>query len=123
MVLSTSFETYSLMKGNNEKTSKFRQLLQSFSIIASNRLLFEKNTRFASLDTIRLLLIINVYVLHIYLFTSTIGIISLKNIYNSVPKRLLFDNKYFFVRNNQIVVIIVIKSIVIDQSNNHCSSQ
>ncbi len=77
--------------------------MASFSLITNTRSLFEKNTRFASLDTIRLLLIINVFIVHQYLLPSVIGLNTLKNIYKSVPIKLLNENKYFFVRNPQIV--------------------
>ncbi len=86
-----------------EKISKFKEFMVSFSLITNTRSLFEKNTRFASLDTIKLLLIINVFIVHQYLFTSLIGLNTLKNIYKSVPIKLLNENKYFFVRSPQIV--------------------
>jgi hypothetical protein len=90
-----------------EKISKFKEFMVSFSLITNTRSLFEKNTRFASLDTIKLLLIINVFIVHQYLFTSLIGLNTLKNIYKSVPIKLLNENKYFFVRSPQIVDAII----------------
>jgi hypothetical protein len=109
VILSTVYEVF---KGKNDlnsenkslgKISKFKEFMVSFSLITNTRSLFEKNTRFASLDTIRLLLIINVFIVHQYLFTSVVGLNTLKNIYKSVPIKLLNENKYFFVRSPQIV--------------------
>jgi hypothetical protein len=109
VVLSTVYEVF---KGKNDlnsekrslgKISKFREFMVSFSLITNTCSLFKKNTRFASLDTIRLLLIINVFIVHQYLFTSVIGLNTLKNFYKSVPIKLFNENKYFFVRSPQIV--------------------
>jgi hypothetical protein len=109
VVLSTVYEVF---KGKNDlnsenrslgKISKFREFMVSFSLITNTHSLFKKNTRFASLDTIRLLLIINVFIVHLYLFTSVIGLNTLKNFYKSVPIKLFNENKYFFVRSPQIV--------------------
>ncbi len=113
MILSTVYEVF---KGKNDlnsenkslgKISKFKEFMVSFSLITNTRSLFEKNTRFASLDTIRLLLIINVFIVHQYLFTSVIGLNTLKDIFKSVPTKLLNENKYFFVRSPQIVDAII----------------
>jgi len=113
VILSTVYEVF---KGKNDlnsenksigKISKFKEFMVSFSLITNTRSLFEKNTRFASLDTIRLLLIINVFIVHQYLFTSVIGLNTLKDIFKSVPTKLLNENKYFFVRSPQIVDAII----------------
>lgn len=109
MILSTVYEVFKEKNDLNSenkslgKISKFGELMVSFSLITNTRSLFEKNTRFASLDTIRLLLIINVFIVHQYLFTTVIGLNTLKNIYKSVPMKLFNENKYFFVRSPQIV--------------------
>jgi hypothetical protein len=78
------------MKGNNE-------FLLSFSLIRNTRLLFASNKRFEAIDTIRLFLLINVHISHIYWFTATFGLLTLKKTISFMPK-LFSDNKYVFVR-------------------------
>ncbi len=109
-LLSTGFDIYLnyfspkiVEKFGSTKTYS-RQLLISFSIITNTRSLFAtSNARFAALDTIRLLIIINVYIIHIYNFTASFGIIGLKKILTSTPSKLLHYNRYFFLRSPQII--------------------
>jgi peptidoglycan/LPS O-acetylase OafA/YrhL len=82
--------------GNNE-------LLLSFSIIRNTRSLFASNKRFEALDTIRLFLIISVHIAHIYLFTATYGLVTLKKAILNTPK-IFFDNRYVFVRNTPTIM-------------------
>ncbi len=90
-------ENFSLItKGNNE-------LLLSFSIIRNTRSLFTSNKRFEALDTMKLFLIINVHIAHIYLFTATYGLDTLKKTFLVIPK-LFYDNRYVFVRNTQTIM-------------------
>jgi hypothetical protein len=78
------------------------ELLLSFSLIRNTRKLFETNKRFEALDTIRLFLIINVHIAHIYVFTASVGLLTLKkNI--SVTAKIFNDNKYIFVKNTIII--------------------
>jgi hypothetical protein len=86
----------SITKGNNE-------LLLSFSIIRNTRSLFASNKRFEALDTVRLLLIINVHIAHIYMYTATYGLVTLKKAI-SVTSKLLSDNRYIFVRNTPTIM-------------------
>ncbi len=85
-----------ITKGNNE-------LLLSFSLIRNTRKLFETNKRFEALDTIRLFLIINVHIAHIYAFTTTLGIVTLKKIYSEILPKIYTDNRYIFARNTLII--------------------
>jgi hypothetical protein len=85
-----------ITKGNNE-------LLLSFSIIRNTRSLFASNKRFEALDTMKLFLIINVHIAHIYLITATFGLVTLKKT-NLVTPKIFFDNRYVFVRNTQTLM-------------------
>jgi hypothetical protein len=83
-------------KGNNE-------LLLSFSLIRNTRSLFTANKRFEALDTIRLFLIINVHILHIFTFTTSLGAATLKNLHSEVLLKIYTDNRYVFARNSIII--------------------
>ncbi len=85
----------SITKGNNE-------LLLSFSIIRNTRSLFASKTTFEALDTMKLFLIINVHIAHIYTFTTSLGFLTLKKNF-SVTVKLFYDNKYIFMRNTIII--------------------
>ncbi len=75
----------------------------SFSLIRNTRKLFETNKRFEALDTIRLFLIINVHIAHIYSFTTTLGMATLKKIYSEILPKVYNDNRYVFARNTLII--------------------
>jgi hypothetical protein len=85
-----------ITKGNNE-------LLLSFSIIRNTQSLFESNKRFEALDTMKLFLIINVHIAHIYIFTTSYGFLTLKKNISVTPK-LFYENKYVFVRNTSTIM-------------------
>jgi hypothetical protein len=86
-----------ITKGNNE-------LLLSFSIIRNTQSLFESNKRFEALDTMKLFLIINVHIAHIYLFTATFGLVTLKKTITEITPKLFYDNRYVFVRNTSSIM-------------------
>jgi len=112
VILSTGFEIYNNQKELDipEKVSKpstnNNDLWLSFSIIKNTRSIFVKNTKFAALDTIRLLVIINVHILHLYALTTLMGVVSLKKIFSEVIFKVYEDNKYIFVRNPIILDIL-----------------
>ncbi len=74
-------------------------LMFSFSLIKNPRSLFAPNTKFAALDTLRLILIIHVHVTHFYNYASTIGAINLKKLLTEVFQKMFNDNRYVFGRN------------------------
>ncbi len=86
-----------ISKGNNE-------LLLSFSIIRNTQSLFVSNKRFEALDTMKLFLIINVHIAHIYLFTATFGLVTLKKTITEITPKLFYDNRYVFVRNTSSIM-------------------
>lgn len=87
-----------------ENWSRSQQIFVSFSIFKNTRTLFaESSQRIAAIDTIRLLFIINVYVVHEYILPQMLSYIALNRISSSVAHKLLYDNRYFFVRNQQII--------------------
>jgi hypothetical protein len=85
-----------IAKGNNE-------LLLSFSLIRNTRSLFTINKRFEALDTIRLFLIINVHITHIYGVSTFIGLLTLKKTITEITPKLFNDNRYVFARNTIIL--------------------
>lgn len=110
VILSTGFDIYEkrskLLEINekiSEKSPEIKNLFRSFSIIRNTRSLFAKNTKFAALDTFRLLIIINVHIGHLYSVTTTLGIISLKKVFSEIIYTIYEDNRYIFVRNPLIM--------------------
>ncbi len=79
------------------------ELLLSFSLIRNTRSLFTTNNRFEALDTIRLFLIINVHIAHIYLFTVSIGLLTIKRSITEITPKMFNDYRYVFVRNSIII--------------------
>ncbi len=109
VILSTSLE---ILKNQNKlqilekfslQTKGYNELLLSFSLIRNTRSLFTTNKRFEALDTIRLFLIINVHIAHIYGFTASIGLVTLKKTITEITPKILNDNRYVFARNSIIV--------------------
>ncbi len=102
MIMSTGLEI--LMKKFpehkvSEQLTKTKDLLTSFSILKNTKSLFAPNTRFAALDTIRLLLIINVHIAHAYGYTMFAGFLTLKKNFSEVLPKYFNDNTYFFIRS------------------------
>ncbi len=90
----------------NIECSKLQKIVSCFSLTSNIELFFAKNIgskRFVCIDAIRLLLIINVCVDHMYLFTPFMSTIAFKRILNSVITKVYYYNKYFFARNILII--------------------
>jgi hypothetical protein len=86
--------------------SKLQKIVSCFSLTSNIEHFFAKNIgskRFVCIDAIRLLLIINVCVDHMYLFTPFMSTIAFKRILNSVITKVYYYNKYFFARNILII--------------------
>ena len=85
--------------------STFEKLVMCFSLSSNIKLLFDKTgpKRFVCIDAIRFLLIINVCVDHMYLFTPFLSTIAFRRILNSVITKVYYYNKYFFARNILII--------------------
>ncbi len=102
VIISTSLEVL-MTKFSEQKVSKHlketKDILTSFSIIKNTKSLFAENTRFAALDTLRLLLIINVHISHAYGFRIAAGSITLKKNFSEVFPKYFSDNIYFFIRS------------------------
>ncbi len=102
VIISTGLEVL-IKKFSKQKLSehltKTQDFLTSFSIIKNTKSLFAPNTRFAALDTLRLLLIINVHIAHTYGFTMSAGFLTLKKNFSEVLPKYFNDNIYFFIRS------------------------
>lgn len=108
--MSTCFEIYYKPKEKSDipekiakQSTQTTELFTAFSIIRNTQSLCAKNTRFSSLDTIRLLLIINVHISHIYQFTTSYGLLTLKKIFSEVMHKIYEDNRYVFARTPLMV--------------------
>jgi hypothetical protein len=98
--LSTGFEIYlknfQILEKENFENKTMKEVLLSFSVIKNTNKLLEEDNRFASIDTIRLLLAFGLGALQIYNYTPLA--LALKRYSNSVPKHMLYYNRYFFAR-------------------------
>ena len=80
--------------------TKKEKLLYSFSIIRNTETLFSNsNEKWHSLDTIRLLLIVYVFIAHMYIAATTLGLITMKTLFTKVIPRMFRDQRYWFARN------------------------
>ena len=73
--------------------------LLSFSFLKNTKKLLAKNERFSALDTIRLLMIINIHLGHIYQLGCSVGIMAFKKIFSDVYHKALEDNSMVFARS------------------------
>ena len=73
--------------------------------------------RFVSLDAIRLILVLNVCIDHMFLFTPFMAFMAFKRILNSVITKVYYYNKYFFARNILIIdTLFIISGLVLSFS-------
>ncbi|XP_054166038.1 nose resistant to fluoxetine protein 6-like [Oppia nitens] len=80
------------------------QLLTSFSLIRNTSALFaDTNGNWQALDTIRLLLIVYVFIAHLYIAATTLGLVTLKSLLTVVIPRMFVDKRYWFARNPLMV--------------------
>lgn len=63
----------------------------------------KQRRRFRCLDVVRLMLVINVCIDHMFLFPPFMSFMSFKRILNSVITKVYYYNKYFFARNIFII--------------------
>ena len=108
VILSTGYELYTKQMSMDSESDKIENsnnyhLFTSFSLIKNTKALFEKNKYFPALDTIRLLLILYVHLIHQYFIPVTRGIIGLKKLTREVLYKTMEDNRYVFLRNNQVL--------------------
>jgi hypothetical protein len=114
VIISTIFEIYFRKPKANHfdfkdtKDSNYlNEFLISFSIIKNTKSLFDKtDERFASIDTIRLLMIIWIFIMNSYLWTAMYGYIALKRVFTNGPYKILDEWKYFPIRLPQLVDIL-----------------
>ena len=90
------------------------KLLYSFSIIKSTETLFANTyEKWQALDSLRLLLIIYVYIAHIYLAITTLGLVTLKNVFTIVIPRMFSDPRYWFARNPLMIdALYIVRSVL-----------
>ncbi|CAG2169928.1 unnamed protein product, partial [Oppiella nova] len=107
VVMSTSHELYhkhlrqKLFATQKQPKLAANRLLRSFSVIYNTRQLCEdKCRRFQAVNTIKLLVALQMVSAHTYLFTA--HSFALKRFNTSVPLQLFHDNRYFFVRAKQL---------------------
>ena len=84
-----------------------------FSMVTNGRELLAQNKRFAALDTIRLFVILHIYVFHLYNTMATIGIVTLKRTFATYPSTVLELDRYTTLRNTLFFDILFIMRFVI----------
>lgn len=128
LVMSTTADLYNRHRqtdGSQTKSSERRietkgeRVLYAFSIIRSTESLFAStHEKWQSLDTIRLLLIIYVYIAHFYIAATTLGLITLKNLFSVVIPRMFRDPRYWFARNPLMIdALYALRFVII-----HCKT-
>ena len=74
-------------------------LMVSFSLLNNLTKLFEKNEKFAALDTIRFLMIIHVHFGHIYQYATSVGVPAVRKQFSDVFDKVYYDNAMVFARS------------------------
>ena len=102
VLLSTSYELFNKYMRKGEH--KINKVIRSFSAIQSTSKLLADNDdgKFASVNTVKLLVAIWFVSAHTYFFTAHSFV--LKRFNYSVPLQLFHENRYFFVRAKQLGV-------------------
>lgn len=99
VTIGTSIHLYTKKTENkpNEKTNS--SLMVSFSLFKNFENLFQKNEKFAALDTIRLLMIIHVHFGHIYQYATSVGVPAVRKQFSDVFDKVYYDNAMVFARS------------------------
>lgn len=95
---------------DEDESIKVNPYYYTFSLVTNTRSLYDKNHKFAALDTIRLFLILHIYVLYFYNTLSTMGIINLKRSFATYPSHVLNLDRYSSLRNSLFVDVLFIMS-------------
>lgn len=81
-------------------TNNWFLLIECFSLIKTvETLLAASNAKYATLDTIRLLLILNAHLVHAYLLTYTLGVATLKKVVTYALPRFFDYSRYIVVKS------------------------
>ena len=107
VVMSTGYHIYlnrRADKQHNEPTSS--SILISFSLLKNLTKLFQRNDKFASLDTIRLLMIFHVHLGHFYQFIGAFGLSAVRQQFSNVFSILYDDNSLVFARSPLAVDVL-----------------
>lgn len=99
--------------------SKSLDILLAFSLIRNSRILFSKNEKFAALDTIRLLMILNIHFGHIYQYTTSVGLGAVKKIFSHVFHIAFEDNSFVFARTPLPVDVLITLRLRFNEKNNN----
>ncbi|XP_054161210.1 nose resistant to fluoxetine protein 6-like [Oppia nitens] len=116
LVISPYYYTFSLVTNTRELLAYPSSSSSSYSSSSGNGSHRNKtintpnNNRFVSLDTIRLFVIMHIYVFHLYNTMATIGIVTLKRAYATYPYRVLELDRYTTLRNTLFFDILFIMS-------------
>ncbi|CAG2111202.1 unnamed protein product [Medioppia subpectinata] len=93
-----------------EEPFKVNPYYYTFSLVTNSRKLFEQSNRFTSLDTIKMFVILHIYVFHLYNTLATIGIVTLKRPFATYPSQVLELDRYTTLRNTLTFDVLFIMS-------------
>ena len=105
--MSTGYHIYLNRRADklyDEPTSS--SLLLSFSLFKNLTKLFQRNDKFASLDTIRLLMILHIHLGHFYQFGATFALSAVRQQFSDVFSKVFEDNAMVFVRTPLAVDVL-----------------
>ena len=99
--ISDFHKTFDVNDAQSQQNSYiFYKIIHSFSLIKNTKLLFaESNAKYAALDTIRLILILNAHLVHAYMLTFTLGVKTLKKVLTFALPRFFTYSRYILVKS------------------------
>ena len=80
----------------------------TFSLVVNGEELVDKKSQMCPLDTIRLFVMLHIYVYHLYNTMATIGIVTLKRTFATYPSLVLENDRYFSLRTTLTFDIIFV---------------
>ena len=100
VVMSTGYHIYQNRRADKQQQeSTSSSILISFSLLKNLTKLFQKNDKFAALDTIRLLMILHVHLEHFFQMTATFGLSAVRQQFSDVFSKVFEDNAMVFARS------------------------
>lgn len=84
----------------------------TFSLVVNGEELLDRKSQMSPLDTIRLFVMLHIYVYHLYNTMATIGIVTLKRTFATYPSLVLENDRYFSLRNTLTFDVIFVLRLV-----------
>ena len=99
LIILSAIGTVVQIHSKKDMVKQGESMLVSFSLLKNLSKLFEKNDKFAALDTIRLLMIIHVHFGHVYQYATSVGVLAVRQQFSDVFEKIYSDNAMVFARS------------------------